>query len=40
MRSFIVACVIAVLLAGAGAALLQSLQKPAAVAFSTESVRL
>ncbi len=40
MRSFIVACVAAAVLAVIGAVVLQSLQEPAAVAFSTESVHL
>jgi hypothetical protein len=40
MRSFIAGCVIAVVLAVAGWAVLQALQQPAAIAFSTEAVRL
>jgi hypothetical protein len=40
MRSFIGACVAAVALAAIGAVALSFLQQPAAVAFSTESVRL
>jgi hypothetical protein len=40
MRSFIVACVAAVVIAAIGAVALNSLQEPADVAFSTSGVRL
>jgi hypothetical protein len=40
MRSFIAACVAAVVIAVVGAIGLNFLQTPSAVAFSTESVRL
>lgn len=40
MRSFIVACVAAVVIAVIGAAVLNMYQKPVAVAFTTTSVRL
>ena len=40
MRSFIVACVAALIVATIGAVVLNSLQEPVSVAFATESVRL
>jgi riboflavin transporter FmnP len=40
MRSFVIACIAAVVIAAVGAAALNYFQEPAAVAFSTESVRL
>ncbi len=40
MRSFIAACVAAVMIAAVWAVALNSFQKPADVAFSTEGVRL
>ena len=40
MRSFIAACIAAVIIAAIGALALNLVQKPAATAFSTESVRL
>ncbi|HWM48449.1 MAG TPA: hypothetical protein VNR11_16200 [Xanthobacteraceae bacterium] len=40
MRSFIAACVAAVVIAVIGAAVLNIYQKPADVAFTTTSVRL
>jgi hypothetical protein len=40
MRSFIVACVAAIVVAAVGAIALSYLQEPVSVAFSTESVRL
>jgi len=40
MRSFVVACIAALIIAAAGAAVLNVYQKPAAVAFSTEGVRI
>jgi hypothetical protein len=40
MRSFITACVVAVVIAALGALALNLIQRPASVAFSTESVRL
>jgi hypothetical protein len=40
MRSFIAACVAAAAIAVIGALALNAAQEPAAVAFSTESVRL
>jgi len=40
MRSFIVACLAAVVIAAAGAMALSFLQEPADVAFSTVGVRL
>jgi hypothetical protein len=40
MRSFIVACIAAVIVAAIGAAALNFLQEPVGVAFTTEGVRL
>lgn len=40
MRSFIIACIAAVVIAGIGAVALNFIQKPADVAFATEGVRL
>jgi hypothetical protein len=40
MRSFIVACVAAVVFAAIGAVALNSLQEPVDIAFATQSVRL
>lgn len=40
MRSFIVACIAAVVIAAVGAAALNLIQKPVSVAFVTEGVRL
>jgi hypothetical protein len=40
MRSFVIACIAAVVIAAVGATALNYFQEPAAVAFSTESVRL
>ncbi len=40
MRSFIVACVAAIIVAALGAAVLNALQEPVSVAFSTGAVRL
>ena len=40
MRSFIIACTAAVIIAAIGMIALNSVQEPVAVAFSTESVRL
>lgn len=40
MRSFILACVAAVVIAAIGAFALNSIQEPVAVAFSTGGVRL
>jgi hypothetical protein len=40
MRSFIVACVAAIVVAAVGAIALSYLQEPVSVAFATESVRL
>jgi hypothetical protein len=40
MRSFIAACIAAIVLAVIGAIALNQLQEPASVAFSTPSVRL
>ena len=40
MRSFIVASITAIIIASVGAAVLDVFQKPAAVAFSTEAVRI
>jgi hypothetical protein len=40
MRSFIVACVAAIVVAALGAAVLNALQEPVSVAFSTGAVRL
>jgi hypothetical protein len=39
MRSFILACIAAVIVAAIGAVALDRLQEPVAVAFSTESAR-
>jgi hypothetical protein len=40
MRSFILACITAVVIAVVGAVVLNSIQEPVDVAFSTEGVRL
>ena len=40
MRSFITACIAAIVIAVVGALALNALQKPADVAFSTEAVRI
>lgn len=40
MKAFISACVVAIVIAGAGAYTLNMYQKPADVAFSTTGVRL
>jgi hypothetical protein len=40
MRSFIIACIAVIVLAVGGGIILNLFQVPAAVAFSTESVRL
>ena len=40
MRSFVVACIVAIAIAALGAVVLNSLQEPVGVAFSTEGVRL
>ncbi len=40
MRSFIAACVAAVVIAAIGAIVLNHFQEPVAVAFATQSVRL
>jgi hypothetical protein len=40
MRAFVLACIAAVVLAGAGAIGLSFIQKPVSVAFSTDAVRL
>ena len=40
MRSFIIACVSAVVIAAIGALFLGSLQEPASVAFTTQSARI
>jgi len=40
MRSFVIACIVAVAIAALGAVALNSLQEPVSVAFSTQSVRL
>ncbi len=40
MRTFIIACVAAVVVAAVGAIALSFVQEPVSVAFSTESVRL
>jgi hypothetical protein len=40
MRSFIVACVAAIIVAIIGAVALNSVQEPASVAFTTESARI
>lgn len=40
MRSFIAACVAAVVIAVVGAVVLDVIQEPVAVAFTTQSVRL
>lgn len=40
MRSFVVACIAAVVIAPIGAFALNYFQKPAAIAFATEEVRL
>jgi hypothetical protein len=40
MRSFVVACIAALIIAAAGAAVLNIYQKSAAVAFSSDGVRI
>jgi hypothetical protein len=40
MRAFVIAVVVAVVLAAIGGLVLTNLQEPASVAFSTEAVRL
>jgi hypothetical protein len=40
MRSFIIACIAALVIAAIGAVGLNLIQKPVAVAFSTEAARL
>ncbi len=40
MRSFVVACIAAVLIAALGALVLNAFQEPVSVAFATQSVRL
>lgn len=40
MRSFVIACTAAVIIAAIGAIALDSVQEPVAVAFSTQGVRL
>lgn len=40
MRSFIIACVSAVVIAAIGALFLSSLQEPVSVAFTTQSARI
>jgi len=40
MRSFVIACVAAVVIAAIGAFALNSFQQPVAAAFATESVRV
>jgi hypothetical protein len=40
MKSFVLACVVAVVVAAAGAVALNSVQEPVAQAFSTTGVRL
>lgn len=40
MKSFVLACVAAIVIAVVGGLVLKSIQKPAAVAFSTNAVRL
>ena len=40
MRSFVVACIAALIIAALGAVVLNVYQTPAAVAFSTEAVRI
>lgn len=40
MRTFIAACIAALVVAGIGAVALNLIQKPVDVAFTTESVRL
>jgi hypothetical protein len=40
MRSFIIACIAAVVIAAIGAIFLNSVQEPADVAFTTESARI
>jgi hypothetical protein len=40
MRSFIVACIAALVIAAVGAVALNLIQKPVAVAFTTDAVRL
>jgi hypothetical protein len=40
MRSFIAACIVAVVIAGIGAIALNFIQEPVSVAFVTESVKL
>ena len=40
MRSFVAACIAAIVIASGGAVVLKQYQKPADTAFSTSSVRL
>lgn len=40
MQSFVLACVAAIVIAAIGVFVLNSLQEPVAVAFTTESVRV
>jgi hypothetical protein len=40
MRSFIVACIAALVIAAVGAAVLSSIQKPVSAAFATGSARI
>ena len=40
MRSFIIACVVAVVIAAIGAMILNFVQEPVDVAFTTESARI
>lgn len=40
MRSFVLACVAAVVIAAIGASVLSFIQEPVSVAFTTEGVRL
>jgi hypothetical protein len=40
MRSFIIACIAAVVIAAIGAVALNSIQQPVGLAFATEGVRL
>ena len=40
MRSFIIACIVAVVIAAIGAVILDFVQEPADVAFTTESARI
>jgi hypothetical protein len=40
MRSFVIACIAAVVIAAIGSYVLESMQEPVYAAFTTESVRL